>query len=42
MTNPALEVIDIAALAEVAHRHGVPVIVDVSTDLDQWQVPFEH
>lgn len=30
VTNPALEAIDIAALAEVAHRHGVPVIVDVS------------
>jgi cystathionine gamma-synthase/methionine-gamma-lyase len=27
-TNPGLEVLDIAAIAEVAHAHGVPVVVD--------------
>ena len=26
--NPAGNVVDIARLAEIAHRHGVPVIVD--------------
>ncbi|MFM7390175.1 MAG: O-acetylhomoserine aminocarboxypropyltransferase/cysteine synthase family protein [Vampirovibrionales bacterium] len=26
--NPKLEVVDIAALAELAHRHGLPLVVD--------------
>ena len=27
-TNPTLEVVDIAAVAEIAHRHGIVVVVD--------------
>ncbi|MCR5076560.1 MAG: PLP-dependent aspartate aminotransferase family protein [Prevotella sp.] len=30
MTNPQLEVADVRALAEMAHRHGVPVIADTT------------
>lgn len=30
ITNPLLELFDIPALAEVARRHGIPLIVDVS------------
>lgn len=28
ITNPQLQVTDIAAIAELAHRHGVPVVLD--------------
>ena len=28
LTNPQLEVADLSALAEVAHRHGIPLIAD--------------
>jgi O-acetylhomoserine/O-acetylserine sulfhydrylase-like pyridoxal-dependent enzyme len=31
ITNPLLEVMDIPGLAEVAHRNGIPLIVDVSS-----------
>lgn len=30
MTNPQLEVADVRKLAEIAHRHGVPLIVDTT------------
>jgi O-acetylhomoserine (thiol)-lyase len=34
ITNPQMEVVDIAALTAVAHRHGVPVVADTT------MVPF--
>ena len=30
MTNPQLEVVDVRALTEMAHRHGIPVIADTT------------
>lgn len=30
ITNPQMEVADIKAIAEVAHRHGVPLVVDTT------------
>lgn len=30
MSNPQLEVVDVRALAEIAHRHGIPVIADTT------------
>src|SRR5690606_7127614 len=40
--NPAGNVVDIAALAEVAHRHGVPLIVDNTVASPALCRPFEH
>ena len=30
MTNPQLEVVDVRALTEIAHQHGIPVIADTT------------
>lgn len=30
ITNPQMEVTDLAALAEIAHRHGVPLVADTT------------
>lgn len=30
MSNPQLEVVDVRALAEIAHQHGIPVIADTT------------
>ena len=30
MTNPQLEVVDVRALATIAHQHGIPVIADTT------------
>lgn len=30
MTNPQLKVVDVRALAEIAHQHGIPVIADTT------------
>ena len=30
MTNPQLEVADVKALADIAHRHGIPVVTDTT------------
>lgn len=30
ITNPQMEVADLAALAEIAHRHGVPLVADTT------------
>lgn len=30
MTNPQLEVADVKALADIAHRHGIPVVADTT------------
>jgi OAH/OAS sulfhydrylase len=40
--NPSGNVIDIAALAEAAHRHGVPLIVDNTVASPALCRPFEH
>ena len=40
--NPAGNVTDIAALAEVAHRHGVPLIVDNTVATPVLCRPIEH
>jgi O-acetylhomoserine (thiol)-lyase len=40
--NPAGNVTDIGALAEIAHRHGVPLIVDNTVPTPYLCRPFEH
>src|SRR2546421_704123 len=40
--NPAGNIYDIAALAEVAHRHGVPLIVDNTVATPILLKPIEH
>ncbi len=40
--NPGIEVLDVAAVAEVAHAHGLPLMVD-STFTTPWLLrPLEH
>jgi O-acetylhomoserine (thiol)-lyase len=40
--NPAGNIVDLAALAEVAHRHGVPLIVDNTVATPVLTKPIEH
>ena len=40
--NPAGNIVDIAALSEMAHRHGLPVIVDNTVATPYLCRPFEH
>lgn len=40
--NPAGNVVDIAALAEIAHKHGVPLMVDNTVATPFLCRPFEH
>lgn len=40
--NPAGNIVDIEALAEAAHRHGVPLIVDNTVASPALCRPFEH
>ncbi len=40
--NPLGNITDIAALAEVAHRHGIPLIVDNTVPTPYLLRPFEH
>lgn len=40
--NPAGNVVDIARLAEIAHKHGVPLIVDNTVATPYLCRPFEH
>jgi O-acetylhomoserine (thiol)-lyase len=40
--NPAGNITDFAALAEVAHRHGIPLIVDNTVPSPYLCRPFEH
>ena len=42
MGNPRGNVTDIAALADIAHRHGVPLIVDNTVPSPYLCRPFEH
>ncbi|MGY8827110.1 MAG: O-acetylhomoserine aminocarboxypropyltransferase/cysteine synthase family protein [Candidatus Latescibacterota bacterium] len=40
--NPALDVVDIEAIAEVAHAHGLPLVVDSTFTTPYLQRPIEH
>lgn len=40
--NPLGNVTDIAALADIAHRHGIPLIVDNTVPSSYLLRPFEH
>lgn len=40
--NPAGNVVDIKALADMAHKHGIPVIVDNTVATPYLCRPFEH
>ncbi|HHY6931028.1 TPA: O-acetylhomoserine aminocarboxypropyltransferase/cysteine synthase family protein [Burkholderia ambifaria] len=40
--NPLGNVTDIAALADIAHRHGIPLIVDNTVPSPHLLRPFEH
>ena len=40
--NPAGNIVDLAGLAELAHRHGVPLIVDNTVATPALCRPFEH
>lgn len=42
LSNPQGTVTDIALLAEIAHRHGVPLIVDNTVATPYLLRPFEH
>ncbi len=42
ITNPSGNIVDIQALATVAHRHGVPLIVDNTAATPYLCRPFEH
>jgi len=42
LSNPQGRVTDIAAIAEIAHRHGVPLIVDNTVASPYLLRPFEH
>ena len=40
--NPALNVVDLEAVSELAHRHGVPLIVDNTIATPMYLKPIEH
>lgn len=40
--NPALDVMDIDAVSELAHRYGIPLIVDATTATPYLCRPLEH
>lgn len=42
LSNPACDVADIEALADVAHSHGLPLIVDATFTTPVLQRPIEH
>ncbi|WIF71959.1 bifunctional O-acetylhomoserine aminocarboxypropyltransferase/cysteine synthase [Proteus vulgaris] len=42
ITNPSGNIVDIQVLADVAHRHGVPLIVDNTVATPYLCRPFEH
>ena len=42
VSNPALEVTDLVAVADIAHAHGVPVIVDATFSTPYLTRPLEH
>ena len=40
--NPALNVVDLAAVSKLAHHHGVPLIVDNTIATPMYLKPIEH
>ena len=42
IANPQLNVVDIAAIADVAHRHGLPLIIDNTLASPYLCRPFDH
>lgn len=42
ITNPNAELIDIEAVAEIAHQHGIPLVVDNTIATPYLFNPFEH
>ena len=40
--NPALDIVDIEAIADVAHAHGLPLVVDSTFTTPYLQRPIEH
>ncbi|PHM62843.1 bifunctional O-acetylhomoserine aminocarboxypropyltransferase/cysteine synthase [Xenorhabdus ishibashii] len=42
ITNPSGNIIDIQVLADIAHRHGIPLIVDNTVATPYLCRPFEH
>ena len=40
--NPGLEVLDIAAVAQVAHDHGLPLMIDATFSTPYLCRPFDH
>ncbi len=42
ISNPNIEIYDFEAIAEVAHKHGVPLIVDNTVATPYLFRPFEH
>ncbi|HAA86097.1 MAG TPA: methionine gamma-lyase [Kosmotogaceae bacterium] len=41
-TNPSMEIIDISAVAEIAHQHGIKVVVDNTFASPCFQRPLNH
>ncbi|MBD2802752.1 bifunctional O-acetylhomoserine aminocarboxypropyltransferase/cysteine synthase [Xenorhabdus sp. M] len=42
ITNPAGHIVDIQAIADIAHKHGIPLIVDNTVATPYLCRPFEH
>ncbi len=42
LSNPACDVADIEAIADIAHAHGIPLIVDATFTTPVLQRPIEH
>ncbi|MGB2402058.1 MAG: O-acetylhomoserine aminocarboxypropyltransferase/cysteine synthase family protein [Akkermansiaceae bacterium] len=42
VSNPALEVADLEAIADIAHAHGLPLIVDATFSTPYLTRPLEH
>lgn len=42
VSNPALEVADLQAIADIAHAHGLPLIVDATFSTPYLTRPLEH
>ncbi len=40
--NPGLDVLDVSAVADIAHRHGVPLLVDSTFTTPYLMTPFDH
>jgi O-acetylhomoserine (thiol)-lyase len=42
LSNPALEITDLQAVADIAHAHGLPLIVDATCSTPYLTRPIEH